>query len=523
MSTAKSPGMLDKAKGMYGSIRLRAGEEAAYQVLNLMPSIPGAQMATMIRLMKKSIKDQCTQNTVETMAKWVEEGHPFSKVLRRMIKDLRPSAKRALVTWLFRGVFGMGEQREAYQAKYGHQPPKVVLISPTMACNMKCIGCYAAEYERQRKYDMPREVLEKTIQDCRDMGVKFITLLGGEPFLYPDLLDVCEKNNDCVFMVFTNGTMIDKAIAKRVGELGNVAPVLSIEGWETETDARRGAGTFATLMRAMDNLKEEKVFFGYSVCHTILNSDTIISDAFMDMLVDKGAFFGWYFNYTPVGRDPDIGLMPTPEQRDNLRRGVIHIRNTRPVLPVDFWGDGYLVSGCLAGGRMYCHINNKGDVEPCIFVHFADSNVKDMSLAEALHSPFLNTWRANQPFGHNFLRPCPICDHPEMLRKFVKETGARPTHPDADCLINEFAPQLDAYAAAMARKYGKVWQEEYDWQRWWKCDNSGELARQEAEQGLWGEVIVDDTEAVPARVPCASMNILASVGGAPKNGNGHEG
>ncbi|UCC59862.1 MAG: radical SAM protein, partial [Dehalococcoidia bacterium] len=175
-------------------------------------------------------------------------------------------------------------------------------------------------------------------------------------------------------------------MAERLVDLGNVAPMISIEGFEEQTDACRGKGAFERAMKAMDSLRKAGCLFGFSVKVDRHNTDYVTSDEFMDLMIEKGAIYGWYFLYMPIGRDPRISLMPTPEQRNQVRMAINHFRRTKPVLMVDFWSDGALTAGCINGGRIYFHINHRGDVEPCIFVHYATHNIKECSLVEALNS-----------------------------------------------------------------------------------------------------------------------------------------
>ena len=157
--------------------------------------------------------------------------------------------------------------------------------------------------------------------------------------------------------------------------------------------------------------------------------------------------------------------MPTPEQRNHLRVGVNRIRATKPILVADFWNDGPLSEGCLAGGRRYLHINNKGDVEPCIFIHYATHNLRQVPLREALASEFFSAFRQSQPYGKVLLRPCPIIDRPHMLRNAVARFGAYPTHEGADVTITGLAEHLDDYAENLRKVYKKVWKEEYGWMK----------------------------------------------------------
>jgi MoaA/NifB/PqqE/SkfB family radical SAM enzyme len=212
----------------------------------------------------------------------------------------------------------------------------------------------------------------------------------------------------------------------------------------------------------MDRLHRAGVIFGFSSMITRHNVNTIISDEFNDMLIERGAFVGWHFLYMPVGRDPDLDLMPTPAQRDLLRReGAARLRVTKPIFIVDFWNDAPYAGGCIAGGRYYLHINSQGDVEPCIFTHFAADNVKDKSLADCLRSPFFLAIRRRQPYGDNLLRPCMLIDHPEVFREIYAECQPAPTHPGAVSLVDGLGPGLDAYAQTLARTLDQAWQEDF--------------------------------------------------------------
>ena len=261
--------------------------------------------------------------------------------------------------------------------------------------------------------------------------------------------------------------MIDDATADRIVALGNVAPAVSIEGGRERTDARRGPGTYDRVIAAMERLRDRGALFSFSATATRENLDEIISDEFADLMIEKGALYGWYFSYMPIGRDPDLSLMPTPEQRDRLRRGVCRIRKEKPLLVADFWNDGAATGGCLAAGRRYLHINSKGDVEPCVFCHFAVDNIKETSLIEALKSPFFQDFRRLQPFGHNLLRPCPLIDHPGVTRRLVEKHGAYPTHEGAESLVTTLAPGLQEYARALRDVYDPVWRDEFGWVSEW--------------------------------------------------------
>jgi MoaA/NifB/PqqE/SkfB family radical SAM enzyme len=305
---------------------------------------------------------------------------------------------------------------------------------------------------------MAGQLFQRIVDEAAEMGVYLITVLGGEPFMRADLLDIAAANPDTYFQVFSNGTLVRPKQIARIAKLGNVALMLSIEGDEATTDARRGPGTYRQLLGTMELLKEHGVLFGYSSTVTRKNWQTLLSDEFVDPLVARGAAISWHFLYMPVGGAPDVSLMPTPEQRNQFRLGIQRLRSTKAMFPVDFWGDAPWVEGCIAG-KHYLHINNEGWVEPCIFTHFATDNIADTSLAEAFNSPYFREIRARQPFNHNLLMPCMLIDNPEQSREIMAASGARPTHDGAESLITELCGAVDAYSAGVSRVYEPLWGE----------------------------------------------------------------
>ncbi len=378
---------------------------------------------------------------------------------KRRLPTMSKNFRNKTISNFFVNALIMGnEKRKAFAEKHGFKPPFFFVVSPSMACNLRCYGCYAGEYAKE---GLSYDLLRRLFTEAKAMGIHFIVLSGGEPFMRKDLPDLCEEFNDMMFQVYTNGTLIDSEMAKKLSKLGNVVPCISVEGFEKETDARRGEGTYARIMSAMDNLKQEGVVFGFSATATRANNDFVVSDEFIDFYVDKGCFLGWFFNYMPIGRAPNLELMPTPEQRNARREKLNSIRDSKPILLSDFWNDGPLTGGCIAGGRSYFHINSNGDVEPCVFTHFALDNIKDKSLTEVLDSRMFWAIRKRQPYSDNLLRPCMIIDNPSVLRDIVAESGAHPTHPGAESLITVLAPALDKYAADYAKIVDSVWADKY--------------------------------------------------------------
>ncbi len=191
------------------------------------------------------------------------------------------------------------------------------------------------------------------------------------------------------------------------------------------------------------------------------NNELAVSDEFLDFYARQGCLLGWYFNYMPIGRKPSLDLMPTPEQREYRRIRLEAVRYEYPMVVADFWNDGPLIGGCIAGGASYFHINARGDCEPCVFVHFAVDNIREKSLTEVLHSSFFRDICQRQPYHKNLLRPCMIIDNPWVLRDVVKRHRARPTHPGAEAVITELADFLNDYAHRWAEVSDPSWYREY--------------------------------------------------------------
>ena len=430
------------------------------QMLRMLPHLSVDNIARIIDLGERLLNREDYKQVGESMKKYIREGHPTVKLVERVLHDLSPECRFRTIHNLFiLALLSETSFREELKATEGFRPPFFFVMSPTMRCNLNCYGCYAGEYEQG--YGLSHEVMDRVFGEALDLGIHFITLSGGEPFVRKDLFDLFEKHRDIIFQVYTNGTLIDEEMAQRFAKMGNVAPVISVEGFEEATDARRGKGHFQKIMHVMDLLRENGVLFGASVTQTSQNYLEISSDEFADLMVDKGVYIIWFFQYIPIGREPDLSLMLAPHQRDEVRGRLKKVRSTRPFFICDFWNDGPYVDSCLAGGKEYFHINANGDVEPCVFVHFAVDNIYEKSLKEALNSPFFKAIRSRQPFSTNPLTPCMIIDNPHELRDLVQGYDAHPTHPGAETLVEDLAPKLDRYAEEYHAIAEETWEREY--------------------------------------------------------------
>lgn len=266
--------------------------------------------------------------------------------------------------------------------------------------------------------------------------------------LWTDIDD--EQRKKLVETVVINGTLIDDAFADEMLRVKNLVPAISIEGFEEATDFRRGEGTYRKVIEAMTRLKERKLIFGISCCYTSKNVEVIGSEEYFDSMIDMGAKFAWFFTYMPIGAAAVPELIATAEQRKFMYEQIHKFRKTKPLFTMDFWNDGDAVGGCIAGGRGYCHINANGDMEPCAFIHYSDSNIKEKTLLECYQSPLFMAYRRSQPFNDNMLRPCPVLDNPGRLTQIVEESGARSTDlesPERACdYCNRCVPAAEKWA-----------------------------------------------------------------------------
>lgn len=384
--------------------------------------------------------------------------HPYYGFVRHLLNDIDPNVMKTTAVNFFinTSLIGWPKQEEC-RKKYGCNIPWAILLDPTSACNLHCTGCWAAEYGN--KLNLTFDEIDDIIRQGKELGVYMYIYTGGEPMVRKnDLIRLCEKHNDCIFLCFTNGTLIDDAFADEMLRVANFIPAISLEGFESATDQRRGDGVYQKATRAMEILKKKKLIYGISACYTSANFESITSEGFFDSLIDMGAYFIWYFHYMPVGNDASPELMPTPEQRTETYRRIRHFRATKPLFAMDFQNDAEYVGGCIAGGRRYLHINANGDIDPCVFVHYSDSNIREKSLLESLQSPMMMAYHDGQPFNENMLRPCPMLENPEKLRQMVAGTQAHSTDLQSPESVEHLCAKCDQYSKNWKPVADELWE-----------------------------------------------------------------
>ena len=388
-----------------------------------------------------------------------EKNNWYDLVLR--IYELDPKVRKTFFeNFIFNSALKGSAIQEEMSEKHNCNVPWAILMDPTSACNLKCTGCWAAEYGHQ--LNLSYETLDSIVTQGKELGVYMYIYTGGEPLVRKkDLIRLCEKHSDCEFLSFTNGTLIDEDFCKEMLRVKNFVPAISLEGFEDANDGRRGNGVYDKVMNAMKLLKEHKLPFGISTCYTSKNFEDVTSEAYFDLMVESGALFVWYFHYMPVGNSAVPELLLSPEQRKEMCSRIRKFRETKPIFSIDFQNDGEVVGGCIAGGRRYFHINAKGDAEPCVFIHYSSANIHEKTLLEVLQSPLFMAYRNNQPFNKNHLRPCPMLENPEALRKMVKETGAINTDYQEPESVDHLCDKCTPYAENWAPVAEELWKEKH--------------------------------------------------------------
>lgn len=445
---------------MFEYAKKLVGEAVITEVANYLAKDPEHNIEKMVNLASKLAINQNHKEQIALIGKHLSNNDShWRKLFIRTLRETHPKVRERLaVNYVLNSVLlGIPKQYELAE-KLGYSVPWAILMDPTDRCNLRCRGCWAGEYPK--KNDLSFELMDRIVGEGEELSIFFYVISGGEPLLRKDdILRLARKHTESVFHIFTNGTLIDDKFAEECADAANIVFAISIDGFEESTDMRRGKGTFAKVMQAVDILHRHGLIYGFSTTYHRHNVQEITSDEYIDMLVDKGFRYGWLFTYVPVGSaESDLEFMATPAQRAYVWKRIQEIRATKPILVADFWNDGEITTGCIAGGRRYFHINAAGDVEPCAFIHYACVNIKDMSLKEALGNPLFLAYQKRQPFNENHLRPCPLIDNPWGLVACVKESKAHCTQtvsPD----IEKLAGSLEVYAAEWGDYATRIWEE----------------------------------------------------------------
>lgn len=419
------------------------------------------EMLKLVDIMEKYMEDDDLGIDYDDVRSMVgDKSMALNQYLNRAIDELDPNVVKTSVLNLgfeamLSGTKTMHKMREIHNCNI----PWLILMDPTSACNLHCTGCWAAEYGN--KLNLTYDEMSNVVKQGKEIGIHFYMFTGGEPLVRKDdLIKLCEEHKDCQFLAFTNGTLVDQKFCDEMKRVGNMMLAISLEGSPEVNDLRRGEGVYGKVMNAMDLLKENGLIFGTSICYTSKNCESVTDKEFVKLMVDKGCRYAMYFHYMPVGNDASVELLPSPEQRIAAKNRIRQIRNLKHgegLFTMDFQNDGEYMDGCIAGGRNYFHINANGDAEPCVFIHYSDSNIRENTLLEILKNPLFMAYHNNQPFNENHLRPCPMLENPEILQRIVSQTGVKSTDLQSPESAEHLCGKCESYAEAWKPCADKIW------------------------------------------------------------------
>jgi len=302
--------------------------------------------------------------------------------------------------------------------------PAFIVMSITNNCNLKCQGCWITQTNPPIELELDQ--VENVIRACKKRGSFFFGILGGEPLLYPQLFEIFERHPDAYFQLFTNGTIISDDVARKLRRLGNVTPLISIEGKEVVSDERRGGSD--VYQRSFDGLRRcvgNRIFTGVatSVCKS--NIDDLVSMDFVNEIIQKGAHYLWYYIYRPVGEDPNPKLALSEEDILRLRRFIVDLRTKVPLIIVDAYWDKDGNALCPAAVGISHHIGPAGDVEFCPPLQFATDNINNNTIDEILEKDgFISHFRE---FAASETRGCVILEKPSEMKQFLEREKAKDT------------------------------------------------------------------------------------------------
>ncbi len=413
------------------------------------------------------------RNLLRTLGKRMDEKLLTKEIQRKIVKNFVGNV-----------MFNGKDKRDQAFEQESREIPSFITISPTQKCNLKCKGCYAASHKGSfAKLDW--ETFDRILTEKKELWQSYFTVIsGGEPFLWSDkgknLFDVLEKHNDQFFLIYTNGTPISKENAKRLAELGNATPAISVEGFKKETDERRGKGVFEKILESMVNLRDYGVPFGISVTATQKNAELVVSDEFIDFYFEKQkAVYGWLFQYMPIGRGIDLEYLVTPEQRLHMYQRGRLINEVRGYNYIDFWNNGYMSYGCIAAGRKggYLYIEWNGNVTPCVFIPYSPVNICDIyrnggNLDVVLESQYfsdIRNWQKsygylkNRADVKNRIMPCFIRDHHQEFYEITSKYPVKPIDEPAEKALKskEYHKQMIKYDEELAKLLDPVWEKDF--------------------------------------------------------------
>ncbi len=343
----------------------------------------------------------------------------FSEFVRVSLK--RPS--QAL--FFARTVLWQGQaaRRRVREARAGLTVPPIAIFSITNRCNLRCKGCYAQAIRGDAPDELSPQKLRSIVEEADELGVSFFVIVGGEPLVRPEIVDIARDFPHIIFLLVTNGLLLDDALIQKLSAQRNTVPVLSIEGTQAETDERRGHGVHERLRVTMDRLRRAGIFFSLSFTVTRGNFDTVTDPGFLRQAAHAGSRLFFFIEYTPIRAGTDEWVI-TDGQREAMRGLVSGFRKSIPAVFIAVPWDEEEQGGCLASGRGFVHISASGDLEPCPFAPYSDTSLLEVPLREALRSRFLRLMRENHAMFAETEGGCALWKNREAVETLLnRKTG----------------------------------------------------------------------------------------------------
>ena len=314
-------------------------------------------------------------------------------------------------------------QKHKKRLKKGEFFPPYLYISTINSCNLRCQGCWVDVDHKQQKIDVP--AMNRMIDTAKKMGNSFFGILGGEPFMHKEIFEILEAHPDAYFQVFTNGHFITDEVAKRLRKCGNVTPLVSVEGSEIVSDTRRGKGNvLSATMKGLQNCLDNKVMTGVCTSLCASNFDDLLTEQWVDRLIEMGVLYTWYHVYRPVGPDSNPDLALTPQQQRTARQFVVDMRCKKSIIFIDAYYDADGQALCPAATGFTHHINPWGDIEPCPVIQFAKESIHDeRPLDEVFNeSSYLRDFRET---AAKHTRGCIVLERPDLIEQLADRHGAK--------------------------------------------------------------------------------------------------
>ena len=342
------------------------------------------------------------------------------------------------------------------QFEQGLDAPICLTWELTYACNLACVHCLSSSGRRD-----PRELstaeCRALIDELERMRVFYVNIGGGEPTVRPDFWELVDyaTAHDVGVKFSTNGVRITRAAAARLRGSDYVDVQVSLDGATREVnDAVRGSGSYATALRAMQNLADAGVA-GFKIS-VVVTRHNVSQLGDFKAIADR---FGAQLRITrlrPSGRGADTWdqLHPTDAQQRELYEWLLdhgeNVLTGDSFFHLAAYGQKLPGLNLCGAGRVVCLIDPVGDVYACPFaIHdsFLAGNVRD-------DGGFSRVWRSSRLFA-DLRRPqtggaCRSCSAFDSCRggcmaaKFF--TGLPLDGPDPECVrgLGEPLPALSS-------------------------------------------------------------------------------